>query len=158
MSGAYQDALAEAQRIAEHVRARGVPVSTELEQGVAGSGWLSTTPRAGVLSHHTVARPSMGNTPCLALCKRGRPDVPGPLCNGYMGYDGVYRIITVAWANHPGAGGPTTLAGRTIPRDNGRPYLGGTEYEGGLEPFTQAFRDQMARANLGLLEAFDLPV
>src|ERR671910_1614905 len=85
-------------------------VSVELMPGrpvSSGSRWLNTK-FIGEMSHHT-AGPASGLTPSLALCKRGRTDVPGPLCNGYGGRDLVYRIITMGLANHPGKGGPLTL-------------------------------------------------
>lgn|GEM_PF-1367952 len=153
-------ALAAAQSLAAHLQRRGIRVSIELQPGVAGSGWYSSTTRVAEMSHHTVSRRSQGNTPVLALVKRGRPDVPGPLCNGYMGFDEVYRIITVGWANHPGAGGPLTVAGRTIPKNNARPYVWGTEYEGGLvvADFTPSYRSAMARANAAILEWLGRPV
>ena len=139
----------QARRLAAHLKAAGVRVSIELQPGAKGTGWLDSRHRLN-MSHHTVSRPSMGSTPCLALVKKGRRDVPGPLCNGYMGYDEVYRIITMGWANHPGAGGPITIDGITVPKDQGRPYIWGTEFEGGLEPWTPAMHEAMARANGGI--------
>ena len=121
----------EATLLAEALRARGVPVSIELQPGAGGSHWGIDT-FVAVMMHHTVSRRQQGNTPCLALVKRGRPDVPGPLCNLYLGFDGVARIITMGRANHPGAGGPFTLDGVTIPRNQGRYYTMGWEVEGGL--------------------------
>lgn len=158
MPGTRADAIAAAEHLASFVRARGVTVSVEVQEGVAGSGWVDPDGKQGVLAHHTVSRRSQGLTPVLALCKRGRPDVPGPLCNGYMGYDHVFRIITMAWANHPGAGGPLRIGNVVVPRNQGRPYLWGTEFEGGLDPadFTPAYRDAMARAHLGVLEYYGL--
>lgn len=155
----YADALAAAQQLAARLRAHGVAVSIELQVGVSVSGWLGGRKYAE-MSHHTVSRRSQGMTPCLALVKRGRPDVPGPLCNGYGGFDEVYRIITMGWANHPGAGGPLTVAGFTIPYNNARPYVWGTEYEGGLDldDWTPSFRDFMGRSNAAILEWLDRPL
>lgn len=144
-------ALARAHALKAALEKYGVPVSIELQQGVGGSQWYGTAFTAE-MSHHTVSRPSMGNTPCLALVKRGRTDVAGPLCNGYGGYDMVYRIITMGWANHPGLGGPTNIGGRTVPKNNGRPYFWGTEYEGGLEQWGPEMHEFMARANRGILD------
>ena len=149
MAYSYKTDLEHARRLAAHLRAAGVSVSIELQPGAKNTGWLDARHRLN-MSHHTVSRPSMGLTPCLSLVKKGRPDVPGPLCNGYGGYDRVYRIITMGWANHPGAGGPLTLDGITIPRDNGRPYFWGTEFEGGLEDWTPEMHEFMARSNAGI--------
>ena len=127
-------------------------VSLELQAGVSTSGWNATTFKRG-MGHHIVSRPSQGRTPGLALVKRGRPDLGGPLCNGYGGFDLVARVITMGWANHPGAGGPWPVPGwGTIPRDNGRPYIFGWEFEGGLEPYTDAMHDFMARCGAGTLD------
>lgn len=155
----YAVAMLEARKLKAHLEAQGIRVSIELQPGVAGSGWYDDR-KIGVLSHHVASRRTMGLTPFLALVKKGRTDVPGPLCNGYMGFDRVYRIITMGWANHPGRGGPLVLAGHRIPRDNGRPYLWGTEYEGGLDlaDFTTEYRVAMARANAAILHYLDLPV
>ena len=140
----------EATLLAEALRARGVPVSIELQPGAGGSHWGIDT-FVAVMMHHTVSRRQQGNTPCLALVKRGRPDVPGPLCNAYLGFDGVARIITMGRANHPGAGGPYTLDGVTIPRDQGRYYTFGWEIEGGLSEadWPPAFHDLMDACLLG---------
>lgn len=129
-------------------------VSLELQQGVAGSGWAGGQFRRG-LGHHIVSRRSSGLTPGLALVKRGRPDLGGPLCNGYGGFDLIARIITMGWANHPGAGGPWSVPGwGTIPRNNGRPYIFGWEFEGGLNEadWTDEFHEFMARCGAGTLD------
>lgn len=148
----YTEDLAEAQKMKAAIERYGVKVSIELQAGAGGS-WSIGTHRL-IMSHHTASRPSQGLTPALGIVKLGRPDVPGPLANGYMGYDGVYRILTFGRANHPGAGGPVTLDGVTVPRDNGRPYIWGTEFEGGYEPYSGFMHDRMARANAGLTDYF----
>jgi hypothetical protein len=136
--------------------------------------WNGLDP-VGELSHHIASRPTPENpTPGLALVRQGRDDLEGPLCNGTAGVDLVYRIVTLGWANHPGFGGPLTLRGPlgafTVPRDNGRPYLWGTEYEGGFseavwdQTYTNrrtgkkmTFREFMGRSNAALAEAIWLP-
>lgn len=149
----------------------GVPeVSIEPVPGRPGPSdqWNGLDPYA-VFSHHIASRPSAANpTPGLALVKRGRSDLAGPLANGTAGVDLVYRIICLGWANHPGTGGPLTVSGPvgsfTIPRDNARPYAWGTEYEGGYDDATwdrtytnartgkrMTFREFMGRANAGLV-------
>jgi hypothetical protein len=90
------------------------------------------------MSHHIVSNYNPSNlTPLLWLVKQGRTSVPGPLANGYGGWDLCYRILCFSYANHPGAGGPMTVprAGGgtyTIPKDSARRYAWGTEYEGGV--------------------------
>jgi hypothetical protein len=90
------------------------------------------------MSHHIVSNYNSSNlTPLLWLVKQGRTSVPGPLANGYGGWDLCYRILCFSYANHPGAGGPMTVprvggGTYTIPKDSARRYAWGTEYEGGV--------------------------
>lgn len=125
-------------------------------------------------SHHTVSRLSSNLTPVLSLCINGRSDLPGPLCNGYGGWDLTYRIITFGYANHPGEGGPLTVPAKsggtfTIPKDSARRYAWGTEWEGGLNeadwdkmlrnPRTGArmtMREFMGRSNAALREYHEM--
>lgn len=170
-------AIARARAIREVLLDYGVPeVSIEVVEGrpTSGDRWNSLDPVA-VMSHHIASNPTVANpAPGLALVKRGRSDLPGPLCNGTAGVDLVYRIICLGLANHSGTGGPWTVRGPlgsfTIPRDVGRPYIWGTEYEGGYtdavwdKVYTNrrtgkkmSFREFMGRANAGLVEAIWLP-
>lgn len=169
----YATAKARALIVKKHLLRHGVPeVSIELRVGrpSGGDDWNACRP-VGVQSHHIASHPTPASpTPGLALVKVGRSDLPGPLCNGTAGVDLVYRIITLGYANHPGEGGPLTLRGScgayTIPRDNGRAYLWGTEYEGGYDDATwdrvytnkrtgksMTFREFMGRCNAALVEA-----
>ena len=134
-----------AKALKRELTALGVPVSIELRTGRTG-GWNGLNPYAN-FGHHVASRRSQGLTPFLKLVKVGRSDVPGPLANGYLGFDGVARIITMDWANHPGAGGPLTLPGITIPKNNARPYAFGWECEGGytLDDWPASFRQTMAK-------------
>lgn len=150
----------------------GVPeVSIELQVGrpSGGDDWNACRP-VTVFSHHIASHPTKTNpTPGLSLVKRGRSDLPGPLCNGTAGVDLVYRIMCMGLANHPGFGGPMTVRGPmgsfTIPKDVARPFAWGTEYEGGFDEAVWdrvyenrrtgvklSFRDFMARANAALVE------
>jgi len=147
------EAVARARQLREALLDYGVKkVSIELVKGRGSGGW-SDTRFVGTLGHHIVSRRSQGNTPFLNLVKVGRSDLPGPLANGYGGFDEVARIICMGWANHPGAGGPITVEAGTIPRNNGRPYLFGWEFEGGIDPkdWPESFRVFMARCLAGTL-------
>jgi hypothetical protein len=153
--------MAAAQELATALRDFGMKVSIELRTDAQGSWRVNDFVRN--LQHHTVSRPSNGMTPCLSLVKYGRSDLSGPLCNGYLGYDGVARIITMGYANHPGLGGPWSVAGHgTVPRDNGRPYIFGWEHEGGYpESWTgpyEKMHDWMARCGAAVLEWRGLPL
>lgn len=172
----YSSALKKARSMRGILLDHGVPeVSIELRpgrpspHGVWDSGFF-----VAEMSHHTVSRYGSNKTPVLSLCKNGRSDLPGPLCNGYGGWDLTYRIITFGYANHPGAGGPFTVpalsAGKfTIPKDSARRYVWGTEWEGGLNegdwdkvlvnPRTgkkMTMREFMGRSNAGLEDALEI--
>lgn len=155
----YAWALAQAQRLRHHLNRWGVPVSIELQKGAGGGHWAVDTFR-GVMNHHIVSSRASGPTPGLNIIKRGRAAgknvtaVPGPLANWYLGFDGVVRIITMGLANHPGAGGPFTIDGWTIPRDNGRYYLFGGEIEGGLREsdWPPEFHRLMARIDCAIVD------
>lgn len=165
------DALRRARVVRTALLDHGVPqVSIELHRGRPASGddWTALDPVA-VLSHHIASHPTRDNsTPGLALVKAGRADLPGPLANGTAGLDLIYRIICLGYANHPGFGGPWTVSGPLgsfrIPEDNGRPFLWGTEYEGGFSDQVwdreyehggrgrrMTFREFMGRCNAGLV-------
>lgn len=174
-------AIKRAQKIREVMLDYGVPeVSIEILPGRPTSGdvW-NALDAVGVLSHHIASRPTPDNpTPGLALVKKGRPPgplyLPGPLANGTAGVDLVYRIICLGLANHPGFGGPLVLSGPLgafrVPENVGRPYLWGTEYEGGYSEEVwdrvyqnsrtkkkMSFREFMGRSNGALCEAIWLP-
>lgn len=148
-------AIAEAGKIKRLVQAKGVEAVIDLKPGRpwAGNDWWSPH-FIGHLGHHVVSRRSQGLTPFYHLVRNGRSDLPGPLSQFYIGFDGVLRIITLGLANHPGSGGPWTLPGGTIPRDNARAFLVGTEVEGGLDwaDWPAGFRDVQARAFAAILE------
>jgi hypothetical protein len=151
-------ARAEAADLKALMTKHGVRCSIELQVGrpnISGSDWF--TRKVVSMNHHT-AGPETGLTPTLALVKRGRSDLPGPLANGYGGRDHVYRIITMGLANHPGEGGPLTVAGFTIPKDSARISCWGTEWEhNGTDPWPPDMRDFMTRSNAALLEWMDRP-
>lgn len=130
----YSQALVRAKSLKEAMLDHGVErVSIELVEGRGGAGWNADT-HIATMAHHIVSRRSQGLTPFLNLCKKGRADLPGPLCNVYGGFDRVARIICMGWANHSGKGGPVTVEKGVIPQNNGRAYFLGTEFEGGLDP------------------------
>lgn len=155
----YQQAIADAAHLRQSLLDHGVKaVSIELVEGRGGQGW-STRSHVGTMGHHIVSRRSQGDTPGLHLVKVGRADLPGPLCNGYGGFDEVARIVCMGYANHPGRGGPYTVPAGTIPTNNGRPYFFGWEMEGGqvLADWTDSYRLFMARCFAGTLDWLGQP-
>lgn len=142
---------------ASMVEAGQTRVSVELQVGrpATGDDWTACAAHAiGGMAHHIVSSRSQGLTPGLRLCKAGRVDLPGPLCNTYGGFDEVARLITLGLANHPGLGDrPFPLSRGTVPTLSARYYLMGTEFEGGINEadWTLSFRAFMARVELGNL-------
>ncbi len=146
---AESNARAEASQLKAVMQRWGVRCSIELQAGRNGA-WI--VPKYLRMHHHTATRPSQGATPALGIVKTGRPDVPGPLANGYGGYDLVFRIITMGLANHPGQGGPIIIDGVAVPRDSMRSPSFGVEWEGGYEEWTPQFLEFMGRADNALAE------
>jgi hypothetical protein len=137
----------------------GVTCSVELMAGRGSDPWGVYT-KYHRMWHHTVSTYWPGNnlTPVLGICKHGRSDVPGPLCNGYIGYDRVFRIICMGEANHPGLGGPITIDGVRIPENSARKPTFGIEVEGGLQTWEDIddlgpdMLEVMGRADCALAE------
>lgn len=176
-TGSPASALRKARELRDIMLLHGVPeVSIELVSGRPSPyGYHDAGYFVAEMSHHVASRYSTSNTtPALSLVKRGRSDLPGPLCNGYGGFDLTYRIITFGYANHPGEGGPHTvkaLSGGTftIPKDSARRYAWGTEFEGGITPsdwdkvltnprngMKMTMREFMGRCNAALEEFLEI--
>jgi hypothetical protein len=160
-------ALAEARDLKATMEAWGVRCSIELQAGRGSDPW-AVPAKPLRMHHHTVSTFRVGGnlTPCLSLVKNGRPadNIPGPLCNGYGGYDLVYRIICMGLANHPGAGGPIRIDGVLVPADSARGPTWGTEFEGGLQTWEEIDRlgpdmlQFMGRADNALAEWSERPL
>lgn len=156
------EAYRRAERLKYHIEKYGVPCVIQLRTGAGGKHWGVDTHLA-TLGHHIVSRPTQGKTPLYSLVRNGRgnapgaPAVPGPLANNYGGFDMVARIITMGLANHPGKGGPVVANGHRIPKDNGRYYMMGWEFEGGLnaDDWPPAYHDFMAKCLAGNIDYLD---
>ena len=94
------------------------------------------------LWHHTATTSSMSNPhPTLGMCIHGRPDLPGPLCQVLIGYDGKCHVIAAGRANHAGScngAGPTRegdgnaqMVGFEIDY-NGSQEMGTAQYEASI--------------------------
>ena len=57
----------------------------------------------GVLCHHTASPPGK-NAPALGTVVKGRPDLPGPLCQVLLGRDGTCYVVAAGVAHHAGRG------------------------------------------------------
>lgn len=79
------------------LRDHGIPAIDKRVPGRPGS----FNPKFFVV-HHTASRAGSGDVPCLNICRYGRSDVPGPLCQILLGRAGTVIVISDGRANHPG--------------------------------------------------------
>ncbi|GIG68881.1 peptidoglycan recognition protein family protein [Phytomonospora endophytica] len=134
--------------LADVLRQAGVPV---VEEG----DWRNRMrPGAfdpiGVLWHHTASTSSAGNpAPALNICINGRPDLPGPLCQALVDYNGVFHIISAGRANHAGA----SRGSGPIPAGDGNALLVGWEidYNGVSQEMTDAQYRNSVKATVAVL-------
>ncbi|MFC9505354.1 N-acetylmuramoyl-L-alanine amidase [Streptomyces sp. NPDC057002] len=63
-------------------------------------------PVHGVIVHHTV---TSGTSRTVEICRTGYEGLPGPLCHGVIGKDGVVYLVGFGRANHAGGGDPKVL-------------------------------------------------
>jgi hypothetical protein len=77
----------------------------------------------GIVEHHT-AGPKVGNIPSLATLVRGRPGLPGPLCNLAFARDGSVYVVAAGVAWHAGVG-----SGHGFPANMANYYAVGIEAE-----------------------------
>ena len=109
------------------LKARGVTVREHAgwrTHNRAGHG--SWGPLYGVMFHHTAG---VGDG-IVDYCYNGSADLPGPVCHGVIGKDGVVTLVGWGRANHAGGGDPEVLAavkaGRTpLPKTNEHEGSGG---------------------------------
>ncbi|MFE7131857.1 N-acetylmuramoyl-L-alanine amidase [Streptomyces sp. NPDC057638] len=111
-------------------------------------------PVNGVMIHHTVTN---GTNNTVALCRDGRPDLPGPLCHGVITKDGRVHLVGFGRANHAGKGDGDVLqaviAERALPPKNrddtdGNPHFYGFECENlgnGKDPWPEAQLEAIER-------------
>ena len=91
----------------------------------------------GVLWHHTAATSSASNPhPALNICINGRSDLPGPLCQALVDYNGVFHVISAGRCNHAGA----SRGSGPIPAGDGNTMMIGWEidYNGVNQEMTTA--------------------
>ncbi|MFF2405720.1 N-acetylmuramoyl-L-alanine amidase [Streptomyces sp. NPDC058092] len=64
-------------------------------------------PLNGSIVHHTVTK---GTASTVAMVRDGYASLPGPLCHGMIGKDGVVHMVGWGRTNHAGGGDPAVLA------------------------------------------------
>lgn len=114
-------------------------------KAVFESGWNSSTicpfgvsPSAGVVIHHTANGGAAGNAPSRYWCLNNTY-YPVRAAHFLIGRDGTVHVLSGRGSYHAGAGGPMTLDGAYVPRNQGNRYLVGIEIESkGTNPSTNA--------------------
>ncbi len=116
-------------------------------------------PIHGVMIHHTVTK-GMANT--VDICYNGHSSLPGPLCHGVIGKDGVVYLVSSGRANHAGNGDDDVLDAvideRKLPADDeanrdGNRHFYGFECENlgdGRDPWPAAQVETMVKASAAI--------
>lgn len=119
-------------------------------------------PVHGVMIHHTA---TSGTADSVAVCRRGRPDLPGPLCHGVIDKKGKVHLVGHGRTNHAGLGDDEVLraviAERGLPADNEANTDGNARFYGfecinrgdGDDPWPAVQLDAIERAAAGLCRA-----
>ncbi|WP_424216984.1 N-acetylmuramoyl-L-alanine amidase (plasmid) [Streptomyces sp. BI20] len=121
-------------------------------------------PVNGVMVHHTVTK---GTQHTVDLCSTGYEGLPGPLCHGVIGKDGVVYLIGYGRANHAGAGDSSVLNAviaekATFPKPtkadvDGNPRFIGWECENmgdGSDPWPAAQLEAIERASAAVCRSY----
>lgn len=93
--------------IAAWLRAEGLDVVEVPGWRTRGRDFAGVAPvlnAKGAVNHHTAGPPDAAGrkTPSLGICVNGRSDLPGPLCNVYLGFDRKVYVVAAGTANHAG--------------------------------------------------------
>jgi len=116
-------------------------------------------PLTGVVIHHTA---STAEKASIELCRKGRSDLPGPLCHGVIAKSGTVYLVGYGRANHAGLGDSAVLdavrAGRKLPRPrrwnaDGNRFFYGFECinaGNGRDPWPDAQLEAIVRASAAL--------
>jgi hypothetical protein len=107
----------------------------------------------GVLWHHTGTTTSDTNThPTLNLIINGRSDLPGPLAQAMIGYDGTVYVVAAGRANH--AGGCNGY-GPFYDGDGNAQMVGWEIDYDGTQHMSAAQQDAATRASAAVLRRLD---
>jgi N-acetylmuramoyl-L-alanine amidase-like protein len=145
-------------RIATRLRAAGLNVREVAGWKTRGRDFAGVSPPfnpRGSVNHHTAGPPkAQGSlTPSLRIVTEGRSDLPGPLCNVYLGYDNVVYVVAAGVANHAGLPDGGSCRGMT---GNSQAY--GLEVEHpGTFPLGTARTLLAARIHAALIWHQDIP-
>lgn len=99
-------------------------------------------------NHHTGTKTSATRTaPTLQTVIRGRDDLPGPLAQKVIGYDGTVYVIAAGRCNHAGRIGKRGVPGMPYGADGNALALGDEVDTNGTQTMPKAQRDALATVN-----------
>ncbi|ADD43184.1 peptidoglycan recognition protein family protein [Stackebrandtia nassauensis] len=105
----------------------------------------------GVLWHHTAGPPSSAENPApsLGTVINGRPDLPGPLAQALVDFNGVFHVISAGRSNHAGKSGGSG----PIPAGDGNALMVGWEidYDGVNQQMSPAQYQASLKATAAVL-------
>lgn len=147
--------------LADDFRAAGLKV-VEIE-GWKNRGRPASTgdfdPTAGITVHHTGSTSSRAvPNPSLQTLIAGRSDLPGPLCQFAVAFDGTVYVIAAGRANHAGRVGKSGTPGMPLGADGNALALGDEVMTNGTQDMPQEQRDAIATTNAVVLKHNDNPV
>ena len=106
------------------VRVQTVPGWDNLTIGKYGTRWQP----CGVVLHHTANSGAKGDAPSLGWVVHN-PYAPVRACHLLVARSGLVYLVYALGCYHAGKGGPMTVDGVSVPRDEGNRYLFGIEIE-----------------------------
>jgi hypothetical protein len=146
--------------LADEFRAAGLTVIEVA--GWQNRGRPATTgafhPDQGITNHHTGTTTSAANPgPTLRLLIEGRSDLPGPLCQWTVRYDGVVVVVAAGRANHAGRVGKPGQPGMPLGADGNSLALGDEVDTNGTQTLPEAQRRSIAITNAVALRHYNNP-
>jgi hypothetical protein len=144
--------------LARELRAAGLKV-VEV-QGWENRGRPASTgsfnPRGPITNHHTGTKTSASRPmPTLQTLIRGRSDLPGPLAQVGVGYDGTVYVIAAGRANHAGRVGKSGVAGMPNGADGNALAIGDEIDTNGTQVMPKVQRDSVATVNAVVIRHYD---
>lgn len=116
----------------------------------------SFNPQGPTTDHHTGTKTSASRTmPTLQTLIKGRPDLPGPLCQNGIGFDGTVYVIAAGRANHAGRIGKGGVAGMPKGADGNALAIGQEVDTNGTQKLSEAQRHALAVVNAVNIKHFN---
>lgn len=112
-------------------------------------------PRGPVTTHHTGTTTSWRRLiPTLMTIIKGRSDLPGPLAQWTVGYDGTVYVVAAGRANHAGRVGKRGVTGMPFGADGNALALGDEVDTDGTQTMPAVQRNAIATANAVVLKHY----